>query len=158
MARQQLGLEYLVGIEDIVVDLDTGLAGELLEHAGLDVVGPVVHVEDLVLLGRRAGCRRGGTLTRGRRLGTSATACQHHAQTQCTQNVFHRLPLYNIQTFSSRCSRSHELITCRNTSYSASFTIVNADTNGSPSSFTRGCDSRSLRSASSKDRGSPKGR
>src|SRR5882757_3225886 len=118
MACQQLGFEHLVGIEDIVVDLDAGLAGELLEDGGLDVVGPVVDIEDLVLLTRRAGASRGGAPFRGRRLGPPATARQNHAQTQCTEEVFHRLALYNIQTFSSRCSLSQELMTCKNTSYS----------------------------------------
>ena len=36
------------------------------------------------------------------------------------------------QTFSSRCSRSQELMTCRNTSYSASLTMVNAAMKASP--------------------------
>ena len=56
-------------------------------------------------------------------------------------------------TFSSRCSRSQELITCRNTSYSDSLTIVNAATKGSPRMRTSASLSLSCRSASSSERG-----
>src|SRR5690606_16693867 len=48
-----------------------------------------------------------------------------------------------LHTLSSRCSRSQELITCRNTSYSDSLTMVNALTNLSPSTRISGAHSRS---------------
>src|SRR5690606_21328124 len=61
-------------------------------------------------------------------------------------------------TFSSRCSRSHELITCMKTSLSASFTMVKAATNGSPSNWISSLLSRRLRSAESSEHGSENGR
>ena len=52
-AGQQLGLEDLVGVEDVVDDLDAGLLGEFLDDRRVDVVRPVVDVDDLVLGMRR---------------------------------------------------------------------------------------------------------
>src|SRR5208283_1465963 len=57
------------------------------------------------------------------------------------------------QTFSSRCSRSQELMTCAKVSYSASLTAVKASTKRSPNTSTSGFDSRSRRSASANVRG-----
>ena len=48
-AGEQLGLEHLVGVEDVVVDLDAGLLGEVLEDRLVDVVRPVVDVDDALL-------------------------------------------------------------------------------------------------------------
>jgi hypothetical protein len=54
---QQLRLEHLVRVEDVVADLDPGFLLEILEDLRLDVVRPVVDIENF-LLGRRrsAGC------------------------------------------------------------------------------------------------------
>ena len=53
-AGEQLGLEDLVGIEDVVDDLDAGFLGEVLDDRLVDVVGPVVDVDDALLrLARR---------------------------------------------------------------------------------------------------------
>ena len=57
-AGQQLRLHHLLGIVDVVDDLDAGLLGEVVEHAFADIVGPVVDVDDLLL--RRRGEREGG--------------------------------------------------------------------------------------------------
>ena len=56
--RHQLRLEDLVGIIDVVIDLDPGLRGEPREGVLGDVVGPVVDIQDLFLVGEgRAGTR-----------------------------------------------------------------------------------------------------
>jgi len=72
VARQQLGLEHLVRIEDVVVDLDAGFLGELGDDVGRDVVGPVVDVQDLFLLSRLAaasGQQKGGGQAQQRQAG-----------------------------------------------------------------------------------------
>jgi hypothetical protein len=48
-ASQQLGLKQVVGIEDVVDDLDAGLLGEVGENGIVDVIGPVVDVDNFVL-------------------------------------------------------------------------------------------------------------
>src|SRR3546814_1459705 len=53
-ARQQLGLEDLVGIEDVVDDADAGFLLEVFQDRLIDVVGPVVDVDDLFLRRGRA--------------------------------------------------------------------------------------------------------
>ena len=52
LAGQQLGLQRIVGIEGVVAHLDAGLLGEILDHGRLDIVRPIVDVDDLSL---RAG-------------------------------------------------------------------------------------------------------
>src|SRR6185437_13025078 len=146
VAGQELGLEHLVLVEDIVVDLDAVLLLEVTEYLRIDVIRPVVHVDDFVAA-RSAGA--GGQQHQRHREPHGAP--QFHGRQGLILELAHR------QTLSNRCSRSQELITCRNTSYSASLTMVKAETNGSPSSLTSGSLVRSSRSASSSDRGSPKG-
>jgi hypothetical protein len=53
-AGEQLGLDDLVVVVVVVDDLDAGLFGELGEDIGIDIVGPVVDVDD-PLLGRGRG-------------------------------------------------------------------------------------------------------
>jgi len=48
-AGKQLGFQNLVRIEDVVDHLDAGLGGELLEDFLVDIVGPVIDMDDLVL-------------------------------------------------------------------------------------------------------------
>ena len=63
-----------------------------------------------------------------------------------------------LQTFSNRCSRSHELMTRENVSYSFSLTAQYAATNRSPNNSTSGLQPRSSASASASVMGSAKGR
>ncbi|MCY1295218.1 hypothetical protein D9M70_445470 [compost metagenome] len=64
-AREQLRLQDLVGIEDVIDDLDTGLLGEVFQNAAVDVIRPVVDVDHALLRrgqhGRTGqyGCRQG---------------------------------------------------------------------------------------------------
>ena len=58
LAGEQLGLENLVGVEDVVDDLDPGFLGEILQDLGIDIVRPVVDVDDFVLRCDRKGARR----------------------------------------------------------------------------------------------------
>ena len=59
LAGHQLGVHDLVVVEVVVADLDAGLLLEVLDRVVGDVVGPVVDVEDLLLLlGRQAGSTR----------------------------------------------------------------------------------------------------
>ncbi len=62
------------------------------------------------------------------------------------------------QTFSNRCSRSHELITRENVSYSFSFTAQYAATKRSPNTSTSVLLPCSIASASASERGSENGR
>ena len=59
-ACHQLGVERLVGLKGVVIDLDTGFFLKGRNHALGNVVRPVVDVEDFLLGGRRrhgsAGC------------------------------------------------------------------------------------------------------
>ncbi len=48
VARQQAGLHRLLGIIDVVDDLDTGELLELRNGVRADEVGPVVHVQPLL--------------------------------------------------------------------------------------------------------------
>ena len=48
-AGQQLGLQDFVGIEDVVDDLDAGFLGEIGNDRLVDVVRPVVDVDDTLL-------------------------------------------------------------------------------------------------------------
>jgi hypothetical protein len=57
-AGEQLGFENLVGIEDVVDDLDAGFLGEVLDDRFVDIVGPVVDVDDLFLRPSAAGTIR----------------------------------------------------------------------------------------------------
>jgi len=59
-ARQQLGLEDLVAVEDVVDDLDTGLRGEIGEHLRVDIVRPVIDLHGPGLRAGRAGGEQGG--------------------------------------------------------------------------------------------------
>ncbi len=55
-ARQQLGLDDLVAVENVVDDLDPGLLGEFLKDRFVDIVRPVVDVDDAVFrIGRSGG-------------------------------------------------------------------------------------------------------
>src|SRR6266404_8908536 len=205
MAGEELGLEDLVRVEHVVVDVDAVFVLEIGHHRGLDIVGPVVDVEDLL------GYRSGGAMRR--RVRASRAGGKHHrlgcAEAKGSGSADHDAsilyssgralrrrrpqPIHSLQpacceagkghalcpraryrqwvglrkgpqalsanqTFSSRCSRSQELITCRNTSYSASLTRVKASTNASPKSFTSGSLARSARKASSSERCRPNGR
>src|SRR5690606_37965143 len=61
LARQQLGLERIVGIVDIVADLDAGGLLETGQGIGSRVFGPVIDVDDAILGGRRnRSDQRGG--------------------------------------------------------------------------------------------------
>jgi len=60
-AGQQLGLEDLVGVEHVIGDLDTGLLGEILDDRRIDVIRPVVDVDDLFL------CLRGKRYSSGQK-------------------------------------------------------------------------------------------
>src|SRR6185503_11916250 len=51
----QLRLEHLVGVEDVVIDLDARFLLEVRDHGLVDVVRPVINVENLL-----AGCALGG--------------------------------------------------------------------------------------------------
>ncbi len=62
------------------------------------------------------------------------------------------------QTFSNRCSRSHELITRKNVSYSFSLTAQYAATKRSPNTSTSVLLACSSASASASERGSENGR
>src|SRR6266404_5351452 len=151
MAGEELGLEDLVRVEHVVVDTDAVFVLEIGNHRRLDVVGPVVDVENL-LAGRRGG--PGRSRARASRAGGKQRG-QSCAEAKGPGRADHDAIDH---TFSSRCSRSQELITCRNTSYSASLTRVKASTNASPKSFTSGSLARSARKASSSERGRPNGR
>jgi hypothetical protein len=52
-AGRELRLEDLVAVVDVVIDPDARFGRELLEQRGLDIVRPVVDVDDLVR-GRRS--------------------------------------------------------------------------------------------------------
>src|SRR5262249_18031878 len=52
MAGEELGLEDLVRVEHVVVDADAVFPLEIRDHARLDVVGPVIDVENLLGLRR----------------------------------------------------------------------------------------------------------
>ena len=54
-ASQQLGLERIVGVEGVVADLYAGLFGEVVEHGRVDIIRPVVEIDDAL------GLRRNGT-------------------------------------------------------------------------------------------------
>src|SRR5690606_25669204 len=61
LARQQLGLEGIVGVVDVVADLDAGGLLETGQGVGGSVFSPVVDVDDAILGGRRnRGDQRGG--------------------------------------------------------------------------------------------------
>ena len=53
-AGQQLGLQRIVGIEGVVADPDSGLPGEIFEHARRDIVRPIVDVYETLGLRHRA--------------------------------------------------------------------------------------------------------
>src|SRR6185437_157458 len=141
VAREELRLQHLVLVVNVVVDLDAVLLLEVLQYLRVDVVRPVVDIDDFVAGARAAGEQR-------RERGNPHRGPQES----------HRPGPSHRHTLRSRCSRSQELITCRKTSCSASLTMVKAETNGSPSSRTSGSLWRSSRSASSSERGRPKGR
>ena len=54
VAGEELRFEHLVGVEDVVVDLDPGALLEVRDGVLGDVVGPVVDVEDLLFRGARS--------------------------------------------------------------------------------------------------------
>jgi hypothetical protein len=58
IASHQLGVQGLVVLEGVVVDLDAELLLEVGNHGLGDVVGPVVDVQDLLVIQNRA-CRGG---------------------------------------------------------------------------------------------------
>ena len=66
LAGKQLRLDDLVVVVGVVGDLDAGLLGEALEHLRVDVVGPVIDVDDALLRERRRR-RRGSRRRRGPR-------------------------------------------------------------------------------------------
>ena len=53
MAGQQLGLQRLQAVVHVVVDRDAGFLAESLQRRGIDVVGPVVDVQHVLLRARR---------------------------------------------------------------------------------------------------------
>ena len=57
-AGEQLGLQDFVGIEDVVDDLDAGFLGEILDDRLVDVIRPVVDVDDAILCTRTSDERR----------------------------------------------------------------------------------------------------
>ena len=93
-AGQQLGLEDLVGVEHVVDDLDAGLLGELLDDRRIDVVRPVVDVDDLVL-GLRGKRNRGGQKRRGRKQKRLA----NHEVLLCLSSVPARTAVLHGQVF-----------------------------------------------------------
>ena len=66
LAGEQLGLQEVVRIERVVGHLDAGVAGEILQHRGLDVIGPIVEIHARLL---RLPERRGEQEENGRREG-----------------------------------------------------------------------------------------
>jgi len=52
-SREQLGLERLIGIKRIVLDLDTGILCKVFKNLGVDIVGPVIDIHHTPALGRR---------------------------------------------------------------------------------------------------------
>ena len=58
-AGQELGLQDLVGVVGVVHEPDAGLGREPLQHLGIDVVRPVVDIDDA--LGGLGGHRQGKT-------------------------------------------------------------------------------------------------
>ena len=59
-AGQQLGFQYLVGIEGVVDDLDPRLLGKLFDNRIVYVIRPIVDVDDFFLcLYRQRQCRKG---------------------------------------------------------------------------------------------------
>ena len=58
LARHQLGVQDLVGVVVVVVDLDAGLFLEVLQRVFGDVVRPVVDVQQLGLVNRGGVAQR----------------------------------------------------------------------------------------------------
>ncbi len=54
-AGQQLCLQCIVGVEGVVADLYPGLFGEIVENRRVDIVRPVVEIDDAFLLRAGAG-------------------------------------------------------------------------------------------------------
>ena len=54
LAGEQLGFQRIVGIEGVVADPDSGLLGEIFEHARRDIVRPIVDVDEPLALRHRA--------------------------------------------------------------------------------------------------------
>src|SRR4029077_1267747 len=109
---------------------------EVLDHRGLDVVRPVEYVEDLLVAAGRGLVRAGVGAAGGQQQRRT-----RRADYQTSGNTAHACSYISVlpglrrrpgigraairrYTLSSRCSRSQELMTCRNTSYSASLTMV----------------------------------
>jgi hypothetical protein len=46
LAGEQLGFQRVVGIKHVIADLDAGLAGEVFQYLRIDVIRPVVDVDD----------------------------------------------------------------------------------------------------------------
>src|SRR5262245_55389966 len=57
--REQLGLERLVGIKSVVLNLDASFAGEALNNLGVYVVGPIVDVYNTPALRNGLCCKKG---------------------------------------------------------------------------------------------------
>ena len=60
-AGQKLGFEDLVGIEDVVIDLDTSLCLEIGDRILGDIVRPIVDVENGLFLSKSGGGENGNS-------------------------------------------------------------------------------------------------
>jgi hypothetical protein len=74
MSGEEFRLEDLVGIEHVVVDVDTVFLLERGDHVRLDIIGPVIDVEHL-LRGGGAVCMRVRTRTPGGRAQQQRQGC-----------------------------------------------------------------------------------
>jgi hypothetical protein len=55
---EQFRFDDLVGIERVVADLDAGFPGEVFQHLRVDIVRPVIDVDDFLLRKRRSADKR----------------------------------------------------------------------------------------------------
>ena len=56
-AGEQFGFQHLVGVKHVVDDLDAGFGGEISQDRFIDVVGPIVDIDDAFLgRGEHRGC------------------------------------------------------------------------------------------------------
>ena len=83
-AGEELGFQRLVGVEGVVADLDAGCLAEGLDHGRLNIVRPVVDVDDPLLPGLRAAGRH-----RDHRHGDQARR-KVDEQISCWRSIFRR--------------------------------------------------------------------
>ena len=114
-AGQQLGLDDLVGVEDVVDDLDPGLLGELFDDRRIDVVRPVVDVDDLSWAwaeNETATARSGAAESRSAlRIMEFSSVCS--ASRLAQRSFTARYPVQPIGLFRKRQARKSACITDR---------------------------------------------